>query len=138
MAQINIEIPDNLLEILTLQGKTPSQFVQERLQELSEMDSGQVDRAQQFQTLAHQWRQDTRHLSLMSDIVLNPAYQRIIGMGTPVVPLLLHELKQQPDHWFWALRAITGENPVQPCDRGRLPQMAEAWLEWGRAHGYEC
>jgi hypothetical protein len=26
--------------------------------------------------------------------------------------LILQDLKQQPDHWSWALRSITGENPV--------------------------
>ena len=93
---------------------------------------------QKFANLAAQWRQETRHLSLMSDIVINMAYQKIIGMGTPVVELILQDLKRQPDHWFWALRSITGENPVEPNDRGRVGQMAEAWLEWGRQNGYQC
>jgi hypothetical protein len=26
--------------------------------------------------------------------------------------LILQDLEQQPDHWFWVLRSITGENPV--------------------------
>ena len=34
-------------------------------------------------------------------------YQRIIGMGLPVVPLILEELEREPDQWFWALEAIT-------------------------------
>ena len=61
---------------------------------------------QKFANLAAQWRQETRHLSLISDIVMNMAYQKIIGMGTPVVELILQDLKRQPDHWFWALRSI--------------------------------
>ena len=74
----------------------------------------------------------------MSDIVLNPAYQQIVGMGTPAIPLLLQDLKEQPDHWFWALRSITGENPISPADRGRLPKMTEAWLQRGNDNGYQC
>ena len=74
----------------------------------------------------------------MSDIVINTAYQKIIGMGTPVVGLILQDLKRQPDHWFWALRSITGENPVEPSNRGRVGEMATAWLEWGRQNGYQC
>ncbi len=41
--------------------------------------------------------------------MLNP-YQRIIGIGWPVVPLILDELQREPDQWFWALEAITDEN----------------------------
>jgi hypothetical protein len=66
------------------------------------------------------------------------------GVGLPIA-LILQDLNQQPDHWFWVLRSrsvaktesITGENPIQPGDRGRLPLMAEAWLVWGRANGYQ-
>ncbi|MBD2326242.1 hypothetical protein [Alkalinema sp. FACHB-956] len=90
----------------------------------------------QFLELAEQWRQETGMFSVVSQIVIHPAYQRIIGMGQPVVPLLLRDLEQEPDHWFWALQAITGENPVKQEHRGNLQQMAIDWLEWGKAYGY--
>ena len=38
------------------------------------------------------------------------------------------ELRREPDHWFWALIAITGEDPVAPKDRGKLQEMTDAWL----------
>lgn len=43
--------------------------------------------------------------------------------------------KQQknPDHWFWALQAITEENPANPKDAGDLRKMSEAWLKWAKA-----
>ncbi len=142
MARIKLDIPDELLEQLTKDGTSPSAFFQERLlalsAELSTNTSSESSPAKKFQTLAGQRKQETRHLSLMSDIVLNKAYQQIIGMGKPAIPLLLKALKEQPDHWFWALRSITGENPISPADRGRLPKMAEAWLQWGKEHGYQC
>jgi hypothetical protein len=138
MAQISLEIPEELLEQLAKSGRSPAEVLQERLVELPTTWEEVSGLSQRFQQLAAQWRQETRHLSLMSDIVLNPAYQQIIGMGKPAVGLILQDLKQQPDHWFWALRSITGENPVSSGDRGRLPQMAEAWLVWGRANGYQC
>jgi hypothetical protein len=59
---------------------------------------------------------------------MHPAYQQIIGLGPAGVPLLLRELEREPDHWFWALRAITGEDPVPEEARGRLREMAAAWL----------
>ena len=142
MAQINLEIPDELLEQLTEEGRNPADFFQERFLAFLEPSAGrpsiEPSLAQKFQMLANEWRNETRHLSLMSDIVLNSAYQQIVGMGTPAIPLLLQELKKQPDHWFWALRSITGENPISPNDRGRLAKMAEAWLQWGRERGYQC
>jgi hypothetical protein len=91
---------------------------------------------QTFLQLVEQWQRETGMMSLVSKMSMHPAYQRIIGMGQPVVPLLLRELEREPDHWFWALQAITGENPVLPEQRGNLEQMAQAWVEWGRANGF--
>jgi len=90
----------------------------------------------QFEALARQWKAETAMLSLLSQKVLHPAYQRIIGMGEKAVPLLMKELEREPNHWFWALRAITGANPVQSNNRGRVKRMAQDWLTWGRQHGY--
>ncbi|MBD0319427.1 MAG: hypothetical protein ICV87_03775 [Gemmatimonadetes bacterium] len=56
-------------------------------------------------------------------------------MGSPVVPLLLHDMAETGAHWFWALRAITGENPVRAEDAGNVKRMIDAWLGWGRARG---
>ena len=61
------------------------------------------------------------------------AYQSIIGMGAPVVPLLILQLRSEgdePDQWFWALQAITGENPVTDSERGDFQKMAKAWIDW--------
>ena len=63
-------------------------------------------------------------------------YQKIIGMGWDAVPLILEELQREPDQWFWALEAITGENPVAPEAAGKVQRMAQAWIEWGKQHGY--
>ncbi|MCI0387582.1 MAG: hypothetical protein MOB07_02260 [Acidobacteria bacterium] len=63
-----------------------------------------------FQELANQWRRETAHLSLAIKKVMHPAYQRIIGLGPDAVPLILRELQRRSGHWFWALKAITGED----------------------------
>lgn len=90
----------------------------------------------EFDHLADEWHRETIGLSLISRKCSHPAYQQIIGMGKPVIPLILRELKRRPDHWFWALRALTRENPVQEQDAGRMDRMADAWLNWGRLHNY--
>jgi hypothetical protein len=85
-----------------------------------------------FQKLSREWREATRFTSSLTEMCTHPAYQRIIGLGRPVLRLLLEELRTQPDHWFWALQAITGEDPVPDREKGDLPKMAQRWLEWGR------
>lgn len=90
---------------------------------------------EKFYSLAEAWRQDVRLTSSLTDMILHPAYQRIIGMGVESVPFLLRELERKPDHWFWALTAITGVDPVLPEDRGKLRKMADAWLRWGKEQG---
>jgi predicted DNA-binding antitoxin AbrB/MazE fold protein len=84
-----------------------------------------------FEVLSAQWKEETRYLSSTTDIATNQAYQRIIGMGMPVVPLILEDLRKEPFHWFWALNAITGEDPVPQSMRGRVREMAGAWISWG-------
>lgn len=89
-----------------------------------------------FRQLADRWQADTQYLSSTTDIALHPAYQRIIGLGPQVIPLILTELTRRPGRWFWALTALTGEDPVPPDARGRLPDMTAAWLRWGRDNGW--
>ncbi len=90
---------------------------------------------ERFEKLAEEWRRECAHLSSIREKVLHPAYQQIIGMGKDALPLLLRELEREPDHWFWALWAITQENPVLPEHRGRVRLMAQDWLDWARRRG---
>jgi hypothetical protein len=32
--------------------------------------------------------------------------------------------------------ALTGADPMDPADRGKVRKIADAWLRWGRANGY--
>lgn len=89
-----------------------------------------------FRALADRWYAETEAISSVSQMAMHPAYQEVIGMGCAVVPLLLQELRQQPQHWFWALRAITGDDPIRPEQRGKVREMTAAWLQWGQEHGY--
>jgi hypothetical protein len=94
------------------------------------------DLESRFQQLAAEWRRDVGPLSSVSKIVQHPAYQAIIALGQDAVPLILRELERQPDHWFTALRALTGADPIAPEERGRMDRMAAAWVRWGREHGF--
>lgn len=90
---------------------------------------------ERFQILKDDWKAKTRHLANVGQISLVFSYQSIIGMGREVVPLILKELEKEPDHWFWALEAITGENPVSSEMAGDLEASTTAWLQWGRQNG---
>lgn len=92
--------------------------------------------AQRFQYLSAQWRRERGPTSSVTQMAMQPAYQQIIGMGANAIPLILSELERKPDHWFWALKAISGADPVRPEQRGNIRQMAAAWVRWGREQGY--
>lgn len=83
-----------------------------------------------FKELTSQWQTDTAASSSITEKSMHPAYQQIIGMGTKALPYIFSELKSAPHHWFWALRAITGKDPVKPEHRGNLKAMSEDWLAW--------
>jgi len=90
-----------------------------------------------FETLMAEWKATRNQLNSGTEIFIHPAYQQIIGMGTEVVPLILREMEANIDDWFWALKAITGKDPVPPAHRGRLKLMASDWLGWAMKQGYQ-
>ncbi len=90
---------------------------------------------ERFHRLAAEWKQQSGYMSDTRRMAMLPAYQAIIGMGLPVVPLILEELRRAPAPWFWALEAITEANPVPPDVHGDMKRITEAWLDWGRREG---
>ena len=91
----------------------------------------------EFYNLAARWREEVQYSSSIMEICMNPAYQKIIGMGEKILPLIFRELEVRPDHWFWALKSITGADPIQPYQRGKIREMAKSWLDWARENGYK-
>ncbi|MGD1084345.1 MAG: IS1595 family transposase [Verrucomicrobiota bacterium] len=87
-----------------------------------------------FNQLADQWRNETGMLSIIQQKAMHPAYQRIIGIGKPALPLILKSLERKPEHWLWALRAISGEEVATGI--GDFKSAVSAWLVWGKQKGY--
>jgi hypothetical protein len=86
-----------------------------------------------FNQLASEWRKERGITSSAHKMAMCHSYQRIIGMGPSVVPFILRELKNRgndPEHWFWALESITGEDPIPKSSYGNTIEMARAWLSW--------
>ena len=65
-----------------------------------------------FRSLVKQWKKDTDVVSSLARMTIHPAYRQIIDMGEAVIPLLLAELKREPDFWFAAFQKLTGVDPV--------------------------
>lgn len=84
--------------------------------------------ADRFQELVAQWKRETIIDSSVQRRVMHPAYQHIIGLGPDALPLILDELEREPDYWFWALTAITGEDPAR--DETTLAGARQRWLDW--------
>ena len=93
------------------------------------------DLSSEFRRLASLWREQTGHMSSAARLAKHPAYQQIVEMGWAVVPSILAELRNNPDHWFLALQQITQEDPVPIPSRGNVKEMAQAWVEWGTKQG---
>jgi hypothetical protein len=89
-----------------------------------------------FRRLEETWRAEVGHLSSYTAMVNHPAFREIVSLGNAVVPLMLRDLEAGPQLWVWALPEITGADPVPPGDGGKIALMSEAWLRWGREHGY--
>jgi hypothetical protein len=90
----------------------------------------------EFEMHAVKWYEETMYISSAVELVLHSSYQRIIGMGPAVLPLIFRDLKENERDWFWALSSITGTDPVAPEDAGNVPRMRAAWLSWGKQHEY--
>jgi hypothetical protein len=93
-----------------------------------------TETAELFTGLAEEWKHETLVESSLTALVMHRAYQNIIGLGPRAIPFILRELEQEPNHWFWALAAITREDPAEGEET--LDGAAEKWLEWGRMRGY--
>jgi hypothetical protein len=88
-----------------------------------------------FRKLAEEWYVETMPLSSYLEKILHPSYQRILTLGPKVVPLIMAELRDMPNDWFWALRVLTEVDPVEAGEAGNMRAMANAWLRWWEQDG---
>ena len=91
---------------------------------------------ERFRQLVDEWQAGTAGLSSPRAIAGHPAYQEIIALGQPALPLIFRDLKDHGGWWYPALRALTGANPVPESARGNRALNDAAWLRWGAENGY--
>lgn len=105
------------------------------LMEVSPAAPDTAEIRKRFKRLAKVWLRESAHLSSTTKQAMLPSYQQIIGLGPDALPFILQRLEREPEHWFWALRAIAGADPVKPEHVGRVQDMADDWLRWARDKG---
>lgn len=93
---------------------------------------------EEFFVLSTRWERATGHLSNVTTMSMKPDYQAIMGLGKPVVPLMLSNMQIHTSvNWNWALYFINEQEqiPFDPKDAGKVVKMCQAWINWGRAKG---
>jgi hypothetical protein len=93
-----------------------------------------------FKSLVQEWQDDTDFMSSPTKRKNHRAYRKILSMGKIAVPYILRELRDNGGDWYEALSDILlgeGVSPVRPEDQGDIDKMKEAWILWGREHGYD-
>jgi hypothetical protein len=100
----------------------------------------EISLAERFRTQADKWARETQHLSSPAQMMAHPSYQAILGMAQEdkreIIRLLLLDLQQNRNEWFWALSYLTQDNPIKPSDAGKMDRMISAWLNWGRKNHF--
>lgn len=90
----------------------------------------QQDLKNKFQSYKNTWEEQTLFSSNMTEITSNSAYLSIIALGKDVIPLIIANLRNEENHWFSALEALTGVNPIKKEHKGIFNLMKSDWLEW--------
>jgi hypothetical protein len=128
--------PRRFRSLIDIKFRRLTKFKKEHLHSDTQTETINLNLESSFNSLAEKWYLETIHSSGYLDKVLHPAYQRIIGLGKDIIPFILRELQDEPSEWFWALRALTGEDPTTEDMAGNREKLAEAWLNWGKENGY--
>jgi hypothetical protein len=88
-----------------------------------------------FQNLVASWRRERGATSSINRMVMCESYQHIIGLGEKALPMILKQIDiegDDPDHWNWALTAITRVSIVPEEELGNMRAIAARWKQWAR------
>lgn len=92
-----------------------------------------------FGELAQEWdahRESRRESSNPSAHLDHPAFEAIVAMGEPAVPLIIERYRRGTVFWGAALRRITGKTEFGDGLVGDLEATRRAWLGWwDQQHG---
>lgn len=103
---------------------------------LQDFSNAQEEIERRFLALSIIWKSTSTPSSSVESLTSHPAYLQVIALGVAAIPAILADLARSPDHWFVALEAITGHDPVLDHERGDITAMANSWISWGVFNGF--
>lgn len=93
-------------------------------------------KASDFFFYLKKWKEETAAHSSPATIRMNRYYQKIIGLGDTIIPLILRELEREPNDWFYALEMLTKDEENPMTDDMGFKESISAWINWGKNKGY--
>jgi hypothetical protein len=138
MSKLDLQLPEPIHRFVTTRSAvegypSPGEYVVAVLDQLRQEDERDHER---FRQLAARWKAERLPHSSSTRLTDHPAYYEIIALGRRAIPWVLAELEREPDHWFRALKQLSGVDPVRPESQGNIDAMAADWIAWGRSQGY--
>ncbi len=86
---------------------------------------------QRFSKLSQIWHEEMDGVSSIQLKISHWAYEEIVNLGEPVVPLIMDELKSTGDGgWFAALAKILKVNPVLKEHRMDMDKVLSDWVRY--------
>ena len=84
----------------------------------------------------NKWKEMKTFISDTNKIISLQPYREIVLLGKIAIPWIIRDLRKAPDHWFHALKEITGENPISEKNLGNIIEMSNDWIKWAQENGY--
>jgi hypothetical protein len=116
------EAPAQILYVRPLVGIADSGLIQFPSKSFTFKDK------EHFKSLANEWKLETSHLSFIRQKIAHVAFLKILLMGEKALPYIIEEIQTDPNHWFFALRLISGDNPVRAG--ASVEEAVAAWTDW--------
>ena len=94
--------------------------------------------AQTFESLADAYVAEVVNHSSPDEMRHGMAFQRLVSLGSPVIPWVLSRLSargMEAQAWLTILPDVAGVDPVQEAHMGVTQQMVSDWLGWGAQNG---
>ena len=105
------------------------------LAEISDPAEAQISDKLLFDNLLASWRQNTRFLSSVEDIVNQTDFQAIVSMGTRAVPFIGASIEVQPSTLVWALNFIFNSK-ISDNPNITVKEACKLWVKELKKHGW--
>lgn len=96
----------------------------------SKYENSEADYVQRFQLWVRAWERETRFSSAFGDYANSIWINRIVGLGSKAVPLVIQSIRGEPSFLFVALPRLIGVDPVPDALYGDVDAICRFWVDW--------